>query len=126
MGRISGAVYLAINNEFKADLWQKIKERGLTMQAVSRVVLNAKDSYLSGALKNTPARLPEEYYAKLIDWAGMQEDYDKYIVDESAYTPDIPAEQGENYKELIEVGKQILAELKIINAVMQEVRTATR
>ena len=126
MGRISGAVYLAVSDDFKAELWKKIKERGLTMQAVSRVVLNAKDTYLSGVLKHTPARIPEEYYAKLIDWAGMQEDYDKYIIDEDAVTPEIPAEQADSYKELIETGKQILAELKIINAVMQEVRTATR
>lgn len=120
------ATYISVKRSFYDLVKQEAAKKNLTLVMISKVVLGENDTYLSSALGK--GRITEEYYGKLIDWLGIQDQYDNFILaegEEDVYeTPqdDLMA----TLKELVKVNQAILEELQRVNYVTQEIRTATR
>lgn len=129
MSRIADSVYLTPKKEFYEKLKEVAKARGVTIEMISRVVLNQNSSYVSKSLTNR--RIPEAHFYTLCDWMGAREGCERYLVnDEEEVTVEDLEKDQEDIKtaliDLIEINKSILAELQRINYVSQEIRTATR
>lgn len=120
------AAYISVKRGFYDLVKAEAAKKNLTLVMISRVVLGENDTYLSSALGK--GRVTEEYYGKLIDWLGIQEDYDKYILAEGEEDVYEEPQSGltEAIKELVKVNQAILEELQRVNYVTQEIRTAAR
>lgn len=120
------ATYISVKRGFYDLVKAEAAKKNLTLVMISRVVLGENDTYLSSALGK--GRVTEEYYGKLIDWLGIQEDYDKYILAEGEEDVYEEPQSGltEAIKDLVKVNQAILEELQRVNYVTQEIRTATR
>lgn len=125
MGKRS-EVYVSLKASFYELIKEKVKLAGITCEMLSKVVLQQRSGYLSGALNKTPSRLIESDYVKLLQWAGIPlTDYKLYIY-EGVVEDTTEEVQPAASDDLIQVNKEILKELQIINMVLQEVRTACR
>lgn len=120
------ATYITIKRGFYDLVKAEAARRDLPLVMISRVVLGESDTYLSNALGK--GRITEEYYGRIIDWLGIQEDYDKYILVDGEDDVYVEPQNAltEAIKELVKVNQSILEELQRVNYVTQEIRTATR